>query len=391
MRAQHKTFLIPLTAGIWFLALFSGCASVQEKPSPGPGTMDNPGHHYRVGMEFLEKRNLDRALEEFERAKTLDPKYGPAYAGLGLVLSETGDYKRAEEFLSFASQKASNKEQRVIAESAFIRHLSLSQPPNWVFKVQERFNRTDRLSPDSSLLHYTMGKAMERAWRYDQAEGHFKKVLDLNREYVRAADTELKRVQIIKRAAPGTRAGHQIALLDQMDRANVAALFSEELQLDRLLKASQEKKEGFKTPQEYTAKKTGQDPSTGVPEDVVPHPLKADIEKVLSLGIRGLEVFPEGRFKPTEPISRSNFAIMIEDILLKASADPKLASKYLDNKSPYLDVPEGHYAFNAIMVCTMQGLIDPIDKKHFGLDESVSGAEALLVVRKLKNELKRFE
>ncbi len=377
---------------ILIFTLLVGCATVEQRaPAPPPPTMDNPGHHYRVGMAFLEQGNPGRALEEFERAKALDPDCGPAYAGIGLVLSERRDFQRARQFLSIAEQQAKTREHKIIAQCAFIRFLSLSQPAGWEMKVQDRFNKAIKISPDSPLLHFTMGKALERAWRYDRAEEHFKRVLDLNRQYVREADAELKRVQIIQRAVPGTRAGHLIALLDQLDRANVAALFSEELQLNRLLKGSQEKKAGFKTPQEYTPKKTGQALSSRVPEDVVTHPLRSDIEKVLALGIRGLEVFPEGKFRPSEPISRSNFAIMIEDILVKVSGDSRLAGKYLDNKSPYLDVPEGHYAFNAIIVCTMQKLIAPVEEKRFGLDEPVSGAEALLVIRELKNRLKRFE
>ncbi len=375
--------------GMWLNLFLNGCASVEHRSETL--SMDNADHHYWSGMEFIKTGELDRAQEEFERAKALDPNYGPADAGLGLAMSEKGQFVKAEEHLETAERNAKNNDQKIIAQCAYIQFLSTAKVGNWQEKVQKRYKKANKINPKSALLHFTMGKAMEKASQYDQAEQHFKTVLALNRGFTAEADHELKRVQMIKRASPGTQMGHHIALLDELDRADTAALFVEELQLVRLLEDTAQTQAGFQTPQDYTKSSAGDSALTAVPDEVSNHPLRADIEKVLGLQIRGLEIFPDGEFKPSQPITRANFSVMVEDILVKVNQDPRLASKYIDNKSPYKDLPQGHYAFNAIMVCTMQNLMEPLEENRFGLDRPVSGAEALMVIRNLKNNFKRFE
>jgi hypothetical protein len=68
--------------------------------------------------------------------------------------------------------------------------------------------------------------------------------------------------------------------------------------------------------------------------------------------------------------------------------DEKLATKFIGAVSPFPDVRSDHYAFNSIMVCTTRGLMEAKLDGYFGLEESLSGADALLVIRRMKDELK---
>ena len=59
-------------------------------------------------------------------------------------------------------------------------------------------------------------------------------------------------------------------------------------------------------------------------KDIADHPLKTDIEGILEIGVRGLENDPKGNFNPGEVLSRGEYAIMLEDILIKLTGEKYL-------------------------------------------------------------------
>ena len=69
-------------------------------------------------------------------------------------------------------------------------------------------------------------------------------------------------------------------------------------------------------------------------KDIADHQYKTYIEGVLEVGVRGLENDPNGNFNPDEVISRGEYAIMLEDVLLKLTQDKDLAAaKNVNTKS----------------------------------------------------------
>lgn len=369
-----------------FLALaafsFVGCAG--KEPAKPVSVMDNPDHHFNNGMKFLDKGEYDNALVEFERAKALDPKYGKAYMGVGLVQGFKGDFDKA-----FESMKKAKGLDGVYAHVGMIRLYSMQRAGDWLKEAEDEFEAGKKKDAASPELYFHMGKAYKVAFEFDKAAVAFKKVLDLNKDFVGEASQEWALVQKIQRAAPGTKIGKQIALIDKITRADVAALFIEELNLEKLYKAGKTKEydASFKPP-EGTALAADTITKTPPAMDIVNHPLKADIDAAINLGIRGLEPFPDHTFAPGMVISKANYAMMVEDILIKVSGDEKLATKFIGVVSPFPDVRSDHYAFNSIMVCTTRGLMEAKLDGYFGLEESLSGADALLVIRRMKDELK---
>ncbi|HEX9919992.1 MAG TPA: S-layer homology domain-containing protein [Candidatus Methylomirabilis sp.] len=369
-----------------FLALaafsFVGCAG--KEPAKPVSVMDNPDHHFNNGMKFLDKGEYDNALVEFERAKALDPKYGKAYMGVGLVQGFKGDFDKA-----FESMKKAKGLDGVYAHVGMIRLYSMQRAGDWLKEAEDEFEAGKKKDAASPELYFHMGKAYKVAFEFDKAAVAFKKVLDLNKDFVEEANQEWALVQKIQRAAPGTKIGKQIALIDKITRADVAALFIEELNLEKLYKAGKTKEydASFKPP-EGTALAADTITKTPPAMDIVNHPLKADIDAAINLGIRGLEPFPDHTFAPGMVISKANYAMMVEDILIKVSGDEKLATKFIGAVSPFPDVRSDHYAFNSIMVCTTRGLMEAKLDGYFGLEESLSGADALLVIRRMKDELK---
>ena len=61
---------------------------------------------------------------------------------------------------------------------------------------------------------------------------------------------------------------------------------------------------------------------------------------------------------------------------------------FVGNTSPFPDVPSDHYAFNSVLVCTTRNLLAADLDGAFRPDDLVSGAECLLTLRQLKEEIK---
>ncbi len=117
---------------------------------------------------------------------------------------------------------------------------------------------------------------------------------------------------------------------------------------------------------------------------------KIDIEGILGIGLRGLENYPDGNFHPGELVTRAAFAMMLEDILIKVSGDNSLATKFIGSTSPFPDLRADLPYFNAIMVVTSRGIMEAKDMTsgEFAPLSPVAGVDALLIIRKIKEELK---
>jgi tetratricopeptide (TPR) repeat protein len=377
---------VPLLVLLLAVAVFGliGCAAIEKEPVKPVSVMGDPEHHYNNGIKFLDRGEYDNALAEFERAKALDPKYGKAHMGIGLVRAFEGDFDAAFD----AAKKAKDLD-GVYAHVGMIRLYSMQRGKGWFEKAEEEFEAGKKKNAESPELYFYMGKAYQVGFEFDKAAAAFKKVLDLNKDFVGEANQEWTLVQKIQRAAPGTKIGKQIALIDKITRADVAALFIEELSLERLFRERKTKEyDASSKPPEETAFAADEVTKSPAAMDIANSPLKADIDAVLALGIRGLEPFPDHTFAPGMIVSKANYAMMCEDILIRVSGDDELATRFIRDTSPFPDVPPDHYAFNAIMVCTTRGIMEAKLDGYFGLEDSVSGADALLVIRRMKDELK---
>jgi hypothetical protein len=218
----------------------------------------------------------------------------------------------------------------------------------------------------------------------------FVQVIELKGDYGREADKEWKLMQKIERAMPGSRTGKQIALVDKITRADLAALFMEELKIDELYKRFGVRTfdTSFVDPEKYKmAKEKGALPSA---PDIVNHPMKNDVEGILVMGVRGLEVNPDGNFYPGDLITRAAYAMMIEDILMKVGQDPGLATKFIGSPSPFPDLRSDLPYFNAVMVVTTRGIMEvkDITTGEFAPLGPVSGADGLLIIRNIQEQLK---
>ena len=389
---NRRSLLLVLTVFCILFAfgvMITSCAKPPRKPE---AALDTPEHHVFSGNKLLEKGDYAGAQREFVLAMQLDKKYSPAYVGLGLAFGYQNAFETAYENMKKAKSLAEKPDEKVTAHVGMIRLYSMERKEKWLDKAEDEFKDAIKLNPKSSAAYFYMGKAYKFAFNFGKAGEMFKKVLDINDKYLVEADNEWKVVQKIQRAAPGSLIGKKIALIEEITRGDVAALFVQELLLEKLYEKRTPKRfdTSFQAPEKkFEADRIVKAEAT---TDVQNHVLRTDIETIMRLGVRGLEPSPDHKFFPNEKITRAAYALMIEDILIKVSGDEKLATKFIGSKSPFPDLRNDLPYFNAVMVMTSRGVMEAKDLStgEFAPMGTVSGADSLLIIRKLKDELRFF-
>jgi tetratricopeptide (TPR) repeat protein len=380
---KTKTLITTIIISLAF-ALLIGCG---PKPIPEESVLDTPDNHFAQGIRELDRGNMDEAMREFERAKALDPKYAEAYSGMGLVLAERGDFKKALDLADEAIDRNDKSvDCRVIKGRILVKQ---RKGDDWVKKAVKEFDKAIDLNPNSGKAHYYKGIAYKEAYMFGESASAFRKVIELKGDFAAEADKEWAIVQKIERAAPGTKVGAKIALVEEIDRADLAVLLIEELKLLELLEKKRPKTydTGFKAPDDPTKMQTSEQVQMAEVTDVENHWAKNWIKDIVKL--RGMDVFPDHTFRPDELITRANYAMTMQTIMIMATGDEGLATKYIGETSRFPDVNGSHFAYNAIALMIDRGIMRA-DKMTgaFDLNGHMSGADALLAIRDFQNALR---
>ncbi len=375
---------------IFLLALLVLLAGCPKKRAP-QAVLDTPAHHVTNGHKLLDAGKPADAGREFSMAVELDPKYAPAFAGLALVAAFQGDFKAAMDQLDKAAGLAKGDAQEADVAVAGIRVLTLGKTKitaHWLAKAQSSFEKAAKLIPNDPAPYYYMGLAYKDAYDFGNAGRMFSKVIELNGKFLGEANKAYETIQKIERARPGSEVAKKIALVEVLTRGDAAALFVEELHIDRLFAPKKSFDTRFKSPDEAAKPAVG--PAGPKASDIAGHVLATDIEGVLAAQIRGLTLYPDGTFQPNNTITRAEFALMMEDILIKATGDEALATRFIDSQSPFPDIRSDMSYFNAVMVCTSRNIMIAKDVAtgEFDPQGTVSGADALLAIRQMKTLLK---
>lgn len=383
-RRNKVLSLIMLFAAV---LLIVACGSKARVPV---SQLDTPEHHVYTGVKLLDQEKYADAQREFELALQLNNKHSKAYTGLGMAKTymTPPDFNAAWDSLQKGAKYAKTDDEILFGKVSNIAYYTQSKlDKNWLDLSRDEFDAAVRIDPKHSAAYYFMGLAYKQVCDFKVAGQMFKKVLDLKTDHVSQADREWKFIHKVQRAMPGSATGKQIALVEGITRADTAALFMEELKIDVLYKMRTPKTfdTSFKDP-EKAARKTN--PVKLTAKDIADHPLKADIEGIMKIGVRGLENYPDGNFKPEEVLTRAEFAMMLEDIMMRVTGDNSLATRFIGSRSPFSDMENSLPYFNAAMVATTRGLMEvkDITTGEFAPNKPVAGVDALLTIRMLKDK-----
>lgn len=395
---MKRYFVLGLVLGlVWVLG---GCAPKRVAPvSPE----DNPAHHYLMGMELIDKNDLTEASARFERSLKLEPEYAPALAGKALIAAlrtesegdkthKSVELKRALDLLDDAVDAAEGDSQKFISRVTGIRVFMHAGPKKWLKKAEKYHKKALKLDEVKSeelpyyrtreAADYFMGVAYFKALRFRDAEESLGVVLSAPPgRWHEQANQLYKRVQKITRAAANftlTDVAKRIAVKDDVNRADVAALLVDEIHLDRFLAGR------IPAPRK-------QSKASFIPADITTNMFKPEILIALKWGLRGLEPLYDKTskaylFYPGRPVTRKELAFILEDLLIKITGDESLATKYFGQKnSPFPDVPTSSSYFNAVMNAVTRGLMEPDLSGAFRPDDYADGAELLLAITRLRN------
>jgi hypothetical protein len=404
-RNRHPLSLILLGLAAAGLLLAAGCA---PKPRAPGAVLDTPEHHTLRGHDLIDKADWAGARREFELALSLDRKYSAAMSGLAVVTAQESTaaglkpdqredkVDEAVDLYKNGLSEAKNEDDERAAHVAAIRVHTLTQTPSddWLDETRDHYEDAvdTQGGADDPLPHFYQARAERMSFNLVEASNLYQRVLAMNKGKSKEADQELSVVQKVIRAQPGSRYGKQVAFLEKVNRADMAALFIAELQLDRLYtRGTPQVDTSFRAPEQgdFQTETVVKAPEA---TDIADHPLRADIEEVLKLKVVGLEPDPAHKFHPNEGVARAEFAIMVEDILVKVTNEQGVRTKFIGQNTPFADVRSDLPYFNAVMTVTTRNLMEAKDKVRglFGPSDLVSGAEALLVIRLVKDELRSY-
>jgi tetratricopeptide (TPR) repeat protein len=379
---KKALFLFLISALV--IALVMGCG---PKPIKEASVLDTPENHYNQGMRELDRDNLDAAAAEFNRALALNPNFAEGFSGVALLSAKQGDFKKAYEFADKAIDKNNKSIDARIIKGRIITMERKGE--DWPEKAVKEFDKAIELNPNSSKAIYYKGETYKEAYMFGDAATAFRKVIELKSDFAAEADKEWSIVQKIERAAPGTKVGAKIALINEIDRADLAVLLMNELKLMELLqkKRPQTYDTGFKAPDDPTKMQTSTQVQMADVTDIENHWAKNWIKEIVKE--QGMDVFPDHTFRPDEKITRANYAMVMQNILIMATGDETLATKYIGQPSRFPDVNPSHFAYNAICLMVDRGILQA-DKMSgaFNLNGNMSGADALLSIRDFQNAMR---
>jgi tetratricopeptide (TPR) repeat protein len=380
----NRFLKIMVLMGVIVSLILSGCG---PKPIKKESVLDTPENHITQGLRELDAGRLDRAQAEFKRASALDPDHPGGYVGMGLVLAEKGDFKEALNLVDKGLGKDDKYIDGYIAKGRII--VKQRKDDDWLKDAVKIFDKALKIDPDSEKALFYKGMAYKEAYEFGEAANIYSKVIAMKGDFAKDANAEWELVQKIQRAAPGTKIGKKIALIPQIDRADLAVLFVEELKLLEVLEKKQTKTydTGFRPPDDPTAMQTSSTESMAAATDIENHWARSWIESIIGTGV--MDVFPDHTFRPDDLIIRSNYASFIQNILTAVTGDASLATKYIGTPSRFPDVNATHYAYNAICLAVDRGIMKADTMTGaFGMSDNISGADALLIIRDFQNALR---
>ena len=362
--------------------------------------LDTPEHHTFAGLVLLNQEKFADAGRELELALRLDPYNAKAHAGVGLVKAYHGDFAGGFDAIKQAGKYAQNNEEKILALVGTIRVNNLSHATclrigtkctsndPWFKSSKEAFDQAVLIDPKAASVYYFMGETYLTVLELELAGRMFNRTLDLNGDYIAEAAGRWRLTQKIERAKPETPTGKKIALMERITRADMALLLMEEMKIDALytLRAART----FPAPLKDLEKARTITARLTTATDIDRHPRKTNIEDILRIGMRGLDLYPDGIFRPDEPLDRASYAMVIEDILIKVSGDQSLLTRFIGSPSPFIDLQADLPYYNAVMVATSRGIMETKDLApgRFAPLSPVTGVDALLVIRKIRDELR---
>ena len=368
MKKYYPVILI----GILLSTFQLSCGIISKKmmnisrDEPAPSYME----YFKTGKQAYEEGKLDEAVGALRQSLEINPDFLPAVEILGFALLDMGDYDGALRQLTTV---LTNNAYSVKARIGIAR----------IYILKEDFQRAvDELDlalivePANADAHFYRGLALlQQGDEYLSATSFIRAVI--YDESYRATVAGLIPLTEPRVANLFRREFLAIETKPSINRAELAALLVAIIR-DQRVYSSTLQTTTFQPPQMYDM---GRQVVTisDVPDDFW---AKNEIYKAVNAGL--IKLYPDQSFKPEQQVVKSEFASLLQALLMRILAEPDLAVKYIGEISPFNDLNSAHWAYNAARIVIEYNLLQPREPDYFGLDDPVSALTAIQAFELIK-------
>lgn len=355
-----------------------------------------------LGYVSLAKKDYKAALAHFDRAVAMNAAYAPALAGRGQTylamnqpqqalasfdaavaadptlsgIRSTADVLRFQGLQGgvAAARKAAEAGNFAEARAAYLSAIAATPDSPFLYRelaaVERRDNRLAEalqyaqkaleLEPADPRNHIAVADVLEAQERFTPAADALAAALALE-----SNDTVARRIEGLRERAAREALPEEFKTIGQattITRAQLAALIA--IELDDVLKRAPGR------------------PGV-VMSDIRNNWAQPWILAVTRAGF--MDAFPNHAFQPNATVRRGDLAQAVSRVLnVIAASRPKEAATWRAARPTIADVPSGHLSYPSVSIAVAAGVL-ALENGSFQLSRPVTGAEAIAVVRKLRD------
>ena len=307
------------------------------------------------------------------------------YTGMALLELSRSEYRKA---LKRVEKALKYDNSFVDAHVARGRILTGRKKGEWFEEALASFENAFKLDPENEKALYYCAECYLTHHAFKEALNYYSRVIEKQGSLKENAKAKHSQVMNIIKADPVSKEGEKRILLEKIDRSDLCVFLIEEMKFNHLLAHNKPLLfEGIYY-DDFTVRKE----NVTVPSDVRTHRSKLWILDIIPLHMPDLDVFTDGNFYPDRLINRSQLAMVVQGILVLLNNDPTMSKQYVGTESEFTDVRSDYYAFNAIILCVKEGILEPDPSTGvFHPYKHVSGSEAVLTIRNIERLIKSSE
>ena len=399
---RHEEAWMFLQAGELMMARTRFAALLDSSPGFYPAET-------ALGWVNLARGDHQAAVGYFDRVTTEQPRYVPALVGRGeamLALDEAEEALRSFE-AALAEDAGLGSVQRIVQElrftvvSAQLQVARRSAAAHRYAEARAAYERVVAASPDSAFLQIELG-------RIELEHGNAEAALDRARRAARL-DAMDPAVFLLKGEAHEAMEDlpAAIAAYAQADRLEPTVGTAERLErLSERVRLAKLPPEIQAIPDKSTVTRGEVAALVGVRfpnllrdwagsrpvimTDTRDHWGSQWIQSVAQAGI--MTVDAGYRFEPSRAVRRVELAEVVAGMLaLLAEIDPAAASRWLEARPRFSDMPPGHLSYPSAAQAVSAGILDLLDDETFQPTRAVDGAEAVWAVDRLAKLVRDFQ
>jgi len=352
-----------------FAVFFAGSCSGTKQPVIPP---DIPERTRPSFMEYFERGktayksgNIEDAVRLLKNSLEINPDYAPAAEFLGLSYLEKGDIDTAgDTFSKVLMLNAYSTRARMGIGRVYMARKNYE-------KALEAFDLVIQLDDHHAEAHFYRGVALNEMEYSFISKTSFIRAIMCDESY-RPTISGMIPIESPDIGKLFKKEYLAIERSEKITRAQLAAVLVTIIQNNSVL--SRNVTGARFTPPQLTEGKLQVADTAGNMW------ARSEIETAVKAGL--MELYPDNTFRPESNVAKADFAGILQMIIARLYQDQNIVTRYIGQKSPYVDVNSAHWAYNAIRLTVDFNLLEPVDGTVFGISDFVSGESAIIALEK---------